>query len=270
MTAIEYRIPYKCGQVFNIKPLFDIHLGNTDCDVRAFRNMINSCDENTYFIGGGDMIDAIVTKDVKRYRKSGDDSDGDAIIDEQIELTTDILSSVKERIIGLGCGNHEDIIKVRCATDPIKRICKNLTTDKHKISLLGYSSFIKLVFSMNGGAGRTLVIKTHHGYGGGSRTRGADITKFEKDMAKWDADVYLYGHVHKLQFDRFPRLGLKGITIVDRPQLLCICGTYLKTCSSTIDPTYAEIKGYPPCEIGGLMIKVKPDTRKWLDLSVEI
>jgi hypothetical protein len=37
-----------------------------------------------------------------------------------------------------------------------------------------------------------------------------------------------------------------------------LTGTFLKTYSDTTDPTYAEVKGYPPVEIGGLVLNLKP------------
>ena len=144
------------------------------------------------------------------------------------------------------------------------------TLHKHTIIYTGYSCLLKIVFSHNGGAGRSVIIRQHHGWGGGSRTRGANITKYERDIGKWDADIFLYGHVHQKQFDRVPRLGMRGLKLIARHQLMVLCGSYLKTYSETEDPTYAEIKGFPPVEIGGVTIKIKPDSNRWVHLSAEL
>lgn len=263
MIIVEHHIEYKYGDIIKIKPIFDVHMGNRHCDVKGFKKFLQDDDDpQTYFIGGGDLLDSIVVTD-KRYRKTEDGTTGDDIVDEQIAEMLKCLLPYKERILGLGTGNHEDVITNRCGTNPIKRLCKEL-----EVPFLGYSCFFRVRMSENGGRCRQVVIKQHHGWGGGSRTRGANITKYERDLGKWDADIFLYGHVHQKQYDRMPRLGISGMTLVSRPQLMAICGTFLKTLSDTSDPTYSELKGFPPTEIGGITIKIKP-TRQSYELWAE-
>ena len=137
---------------------------------------------------------------------------------------------------------------------------------------LGYSGLIKIIFreqSKSGGKlgrGRTVIIRYHHGWGGGSRTQGADLTKFSKDVAYWDADIFLYGHVHRKQTDAIPRLGLVGEKLISKPKIMCICGTFLKTYTGSMEPTYSEVKGYPPVEIGGVVVNIKPD-KDWVKIK---
>ena len=118
------------------------------------------------------------------------------------------------------------------------------------------------------GIGRKVVIRGHHGWGGGSRTQGADLTKYSRDVAYWDADIFGYGHVHRLQDDRIPRLGLVGKKLIAKPKVMVICGTFLKTLSEDASPSYSERAGYPPTEIGGAIISIKPDSHKWVDIRV--
>jgi hypothetical protein len=247
------RIPYKYGQTFKIKPLFDVHYGADACDERAFASFLKDSDENTYFIGGGDILDSIHVTD-KRYRKSGDTTKGDAVIDEQIKGALSYLMPYRKRILGLAAGNHEDVILKRSGTDPTMRMCSKL-----EVPYLGFSGLFRITFSEKGGRGRSVVIRYHHGWGGGSRTGGATITKYEKDMRYWDADIYLYGHDHQRKVDETPRLGLSGSRLISRGQWLCVCGNFLKTYvpGST---TYSEIKGYPPVPIGGVVIEIKPES----------
>jgi len=209
-------------------------------------------------------MDSIIVPDI-RYRKSQDAMKEDmAIIDKQIEQAEDLLSPYKNRIIGLASGNHETNIIRRAGTDPIARLTRALECKN-----LGYSGLIKLRLSENGSRGRTVTIRYHHGWGGGSRTQGADLTKFSKDLQYWQADIFLYGHVHRKQTDRVPRLGLSGEELVSKPKVLCICGTFLKTYSKGIDSTYSEEKGYPPVEIGGLIVNIKP-VRKWVSIWTDL
>lgn len=264
MIVVEYAIPYKLGQTITLKPLFDVHLGNTYCDERELKRYLDDRDDNTYLVGGGDIMDSIITKDVKRYVKHADAAETDSIIDDQVDKAYEFLKDYKGKIIGLGTGNHESTINKYHGTHPIRRLCKKLDTTS-----LGFSWIVILKFRENDGRGRSLVIRGHHGWGGGSRTQGADLTKFSKDMAYWSADMFLYGHVHRRQSDKIDRIGLIGTKLVPKPKFLFLCGTFLKTFSLSDEATYSEEKGYPPVSIGGINIKIKP-TRTWLSVDSDI
>ena len=260
MEITTRKIEYKYGDTVKLVPIFDVHLGNAACDVAAFRKFLAGFDENTYFIGGGDFFDAVVVTD-KRYRKSIDASAGDDIIDQQIDKGEELLKPYAGRILGMGTGNHEDTVTKRSGTNMMARLCKRLD-----VPFLGFSGLYKLQFREKGGRGRTVIIRYHHGWGGGSRTQGADLTKYSKDMAYWDADVFLYGHVHRQQTDQVPRLGLSGNRLIARPKIICICGTFLRTYTKGTDPTYSEVCGYPPVAIGGVTVEITPN-RSWVDMK---
>jgi hypothetical protein len=247
------RIPYSQGQTITIKPIFDVHRGNRYCDDKAFRKYLADSDESTYFLGGGDLMDSIVIQD-PRYEKSSDGTLSDAIIDEQVDIFYNDLKPYKERIIGLGRGNHEGQVIKRHGTDMVGRLCKRLET-----TYLGFSCLIRLIlYHRTGGRVRTVIIRMHHGWGGGSRTQGGDLTKYSKDTAYWDADIFLFGHGHRKQTDKSPRLALCGNSLISKPKLIGLCGTFLKTYSDGTDSSYSEEKGYPPVEIGGIRVNLKP------------
>lgn len=263
MIIYTHRIPYEYGQTIKIKPLGDWHWGNAHCDKRAVKAFLDDSDENTYFLGIGDLLDSIITPD-GRYAKHADDTNSDAILDEQSDGLFSVLEPYKNRIIGLGRGNHEDSIIRHCGTDLIARLCEKL-----ECKYLGYSGLVRILMRREGGGGRSVVIRWHHGWGGGSRTQGADLTKYTKDMAYWDADVFLYGHVHRSQGDRVPRMGLVGNTLSSKPKMIGICGTFLKTYSKGTESTYSERSGYPPVEVGGIVLNIKPN-RKWVSMSFDL
>ncbi len=262
MIIEEKKIEYKYGDVIKIKPLFDVHLGNNYCDKQACKKYLADSDENTYFIGGGDLLDSIVVTD-PRYAKHADGTLGD-IIDDQVDMAVEILEPYKDRIIGIGKGNHEEQIVKRCGTDPIRTICQRLG-----VTHLGLSGLIRLVFTENGSRGRTVIVRWHHGWGGGARTLGASITRYSKDMMYWDADLYLYGHDHQRKMDRIERMGLSGKKLIAKPKVLVVCGTFLKTFSESTDTSYSELKGYPPTSIGGVNINIKPVDR-WVNIWVDV
>lgn len=262
MQVTTHRLTYEYGKKIRLKPIADVHLGNQACDVKAFKEFLQDSDESTLFIGIGDLLDSVIVKD-KRYRKSSDATDGDSIVDEQIDRAEDLLSPYKNQILGLGDGNHEDTIIRIAGTNPIKRLCKRLD-----VPFLGFSGLFRLVFSeqkdnQRPSRGRTVIIRYHHGWGGGSRTQGADLTKYSKDIAYWQADIFLYGHVHKKQTDEIPRMGIVGDTLIAKDKQIAICGTFLKT--YTKDTTYSEVKGYPPISVGGVCVEIRPDN-KWVQM----
>jgi len=261
MIVHTYRIPCEYGEKITIKPVFDVHLGNEYCDKRAFKSFLADSDERTYFLGGGDLCDAIGTKD-PRYAKHADGTTSHDIIDEQIDEAFEYLEPYKDRIIGLGIGNHEMKTSDYCGTNPIKRLCRRLD-----VTPLGYSGFVRLILRGKDGGGRTVKIKYHHGWGGGGRTAGGSLTKYEKDMAKWDADVFYYGHDHQRKVDQIERLGIVGDKIFSKPKKIGICGTFLKTFSETVDPTYSELKGYPPVPIGGIATEITVE-KPWVKIKM--
>ena len=262
MITGEKRIEYQYGDKFRLKVIADVHLGAVACDEKAFKDYLADCNDNTYYLGIGDLYDAIIVTD-KRYDKSSDASDGDDIVDFQVNKGVELLEPYKDKILGLGYGNHERTIIRRSGSDMMKRTCRRLDVPE-----LGYSGLFKLIFRMKHGAARSVIIRYHHGFGGGSRTQGADLTKFSKDAAHWDADLFLYGHVHRKQDDEIQRLGLRGTKLIAKPKIIVICGTFLKTYLDGSDATYSEVAGYPPTTIGGVNIDITPDTNSWVKIEV--
>ncbi len=264
MIVKTYPIKYKYGDVVKIKPIADVHYGCKHCDVRAFKRYMDDHDDNTYFLGIGDFYDAIIMSDF-RYRRSSDATVKEGMLDELVDMGAELLEPYKDKILGLGEGNHERKITLKFGTNLVQRLCNRLGVD-----FLGYSGLVKLSLREDKkGRGRTVVIRYHHGWGGGSRTQGADLTKYSKDTKYWQADVFLYGHVHRKQADRVPRMGLVGETMVSKPKVLAICGTFLKTFSKGSESTYSEEGGYPPVDVGGLTINIRPDSRyfkMWVDM----
>jgi predicted phosphodiesterase len=264
----EHHISYDhVGDTLTLKPLADAHLGSRYCDVKSLKAYLSEGydDPKCYVIVLGDLLDAVITKDMKRYTKGADASPGDDILDYQIGVAEELLKPYGDRIIGIGMGNHESSILKYHGTHLTRRLAKELNTVS-----LGYSALVRIRFEhASGGRVKTLEIRYHHGWGGGSRTQGADLTKFSRDMMYWDADLFLFGHVHRRQSDKVDRLSWTTGRLVSKPKRMFICGTFLKTLSETDEPTYSEEKGYPPVSIGGVNIKIRV-TKDWLDITSDV
>ena len=139
-----------------------------------------------------------------------------------------------------------------CSLNPVKMLC-----DMLGVPYGGYTYFLTLRFRGDNGGGRTVTIRAPHGWGGGSRTEGADITKFCRDAGKYNADIFCYGHVHKLQAYATPIVGSNGKTLVAKDRWVVLTGTWLKTLSHNTDSTYSERAGFAPIHVGSPTISLE-------------
>lgn len=264
MVIYTYRIPYKLGETIRLKTISDWHIGSTYCDEKCIKKYLEDSDDKTYFIGLGDVADSVIISDKKRYLKSSDATTGDDIIDQQENKIFNILESYKNNIIGLGLGNHEQSLVKHSSTNIIKRLCTRLDT-----KYLGYSFIIRLILHENNSRVRSVYVRGIHGWGASSRNQGGDLNKYMRDLNFYSCDVALYGHCHKLQADRIPRLSMSGNKLISRDRHLVLCGSFLKTLSDDENPSYAELAGYPPIPIGAPTISLKPDNT-WVKIKVDL
>ena len=265
MKVDTIKLDYKLGETIKIRPISDVHLQNKWCDKKAFKRYLD-VDDSTYFLSVGDLFDGIITSDLKRYRKSTDDTESDDILNESVELAYDLLNPVKEKILFLADGNHEKSIQRHCSFNMTRALCTMLDVPQ-----FGYSWMFRLILALpdNGGRGRSVYFYGHHGWGGGTRTEGGNITKFSKHVPSYDADIYLFGHVHECDFKPLARLSMCGNRLISKPKHLAICGTFLKTLTNTIESTYSEEHGFRPVAIGGLEIEITPIT-DWCDIRMHL
>lgn len=254
MEATRFNVQYTYGQTIKIKPLIDPHIGAYASDIPKLKSYLKDSEEDTYFINCGDLFDSIIFTDV-RYSKGHDATSAlnSAIIDEQVDMGCELLAPYANRFLGIGEGNHERKVANKSGTNPAKRICRRLN-----IPYLGYSGLLRLYLHEEGNTrGRSVIIRYHHGFGGG-RTGGSSITRYEKELGYWDADIYMYGHDHDINVKPYARIALAGRKVINKPKWLITGGTFLKTFTVGGEPTYSEIKGYRPLPIGGVLIEIKP------------
>jgi hypothetical protein len=269
MFSFTFHIPFKNGDKFKVLPLSDIHYDgrgkNSLCDSdKLKRDLAERVDDKTIILSIGDNFGGIIPSDVKRYRKTHDAAEGEDILDESINGLAEILMPYREQIYGLGDGNHEQSILAHCGTDMTRRLIAILNHGRKnpvEIQHLGYSWLLRFAFRRKGGGGRSVIIRGHHGWGGGSRTQGADVTKFSHDAQYWNANLFLYGHVHKMKINDIEEgsmVGERGWKTTRKR--MCICGTYQKTYSDSRSATYAEMKGYPPTTLRHPIIYLMPNS----------
>jgi len=262
MIIDTVRIPYKnYGQTIKICSISDTHEGHVNQDSEALRRTLARKD--CYFIFNGDNWDSIVIPD-RRYHKSMDATKGDAILDEGYNSFKEKLLPIKDRILWVHRGNHEDTVIRRCGVDLTKRLCEELG-----VLYAGYSSLIGVMLYKKGGGTRTVDFRCHHGWGGGCRTIGSVITKYSHDIKYWEADIYIYGHDHAMHAVPIPRGRRAGKKLLADDKHVILSGTYLRTYTNTIDASWHETRGFPLTQIGSPTINLTPTAHKWVEISVD-
>lgn len=253
---LVYPVNYKSMKdIIKVKPIMDLHKGAKGCDLRAFKSFIKDGDENTYYYTNGDLWDAIYFRD-KRFKSSGQEhTDIDDPIDVEIEEMVELLSPIKDKLICIGHGNHEETVLKTCGTNMSKRLAKALD-----VPYKGYSFWFRLNLHQNGGKVRNVDIFSTHGFGGGTRTEGGSITKYSKFADRFLCDILVVGHDHRKQYVRYPIMGIKGVTdvrLMAQPKLVCLGGSWKKAYSNDTSTTWEETKGFCASEIGGITIEIK-------------
>jgi glycerol kinase len=64
-------------------------------------------------------------------------------------------------------------------------------------------------------------------------------------------------------------IGSKNVSLYGKAKLICLGGSWKKTYGTGTSTTWEETKGFPPTEIGGITISIKP-SHKWVNLNVSM
>lgn len=196
------------SSTFKLYPLGDIHIGAMNCAENEFRSVVRMIrdDPDAMWVGGGDMLDAVVLQDVKRFdiqsmpawMFTGKAEDikakiGD-IISAQQKRFLEIVWPIKDKCLGLIEGNHEYSIYKHHGRDVMTHLCEALHTEN-----LTDCAFIRMRFRRGGEhstascSGATVFIC--HGFGEG-RSAGAEPNKLAKLAADKEVDLLVTGHSH--------------------------------------------------------------------------
>lgn len=264
MKVYTRTIPYDYdGQVFNLIPISDVHVGASTWNKEAFEKDIQRIGKmkNALVIDDGDACDFIIRKDEKRYNEAVIHpyfKDSTKLVDDQCDYYVSVMQKYikPEQLLGIGSGNHHETIRERCDTDPTNTICRALHTEN-----LGYCCYYRLLFKREGKGYQELIIYLNHGFGEGGRTEGASITKYcNHAKSIREARVFLYGHDHQLWTKPVPYPEPKLDKIHAINTIVADCGTYKMTLSKEAIPDYGEKRGYPLRAIGHVTIEITTPT----------
>ena len=257
----------KAAQPTRLVAVGDLHVGSSTFARRRFKKFMaeQAAIPQTHFIIMGDVFDALVVNDSKRFRLSNIDpcyfscAHPDRFLDMQVDDAIELLSPYTSQILGILRGNHEDQILKRYNTDMIWQLCDRLGG---KNLDLGYSALLYLQLKTDSSTKnrtlRAVRVFLHHGYGGGSRTEGGAVTTYSRFITYYDADIYLVGHSHQQWSKKIARVGInrKG-DWEDRTVILANTGTFKKSLVEGVSPSWEETMGFNPRLLGGTAIEIK-------------
>lgn len=221
-----------------IIPISDVHIGEKSADLKAFKEVIERIknEPNTYTILNGDLCN-IALKNSK-----SDVYNDDLTPMEQVLTIINFLEPIKDKILVMSNGNHEDRITKDTSIDVLYLVAKQLRIEQVYSPSWWY---LYLSFGVNGRHKERPMLYTLTGYhgSGSAQTTGAKANKVKKMSQVVLADVYIMSHVHE-------PITTKGIiytpdyqhkSIVRRDMYYCISNSFLN-----YENSYAEKMGIIP------------------------
>ena len=251
------------GDWFKIVPLGDVHVGNSNCDMQAFKDMVDwiKNKDKCMWVGMGDYIDAINYSD-KRFdpktisTKYLIEGDIDKCIQMQIQDFVDIVEPIKDKCIGLLRGNHEETIRQHYHYDVLYELAKELELPRKM--LLYDTAVLRLHFKIFGQKRNYDVFLAHGNVGG--RSPGVKANRIHELHKFFQADIYLLAHSHikQAQLSTLLYFNNRG-TLCKKKIVDAYTGCFLRGYERD-KTSYVEKWLFPPTDIGSIKIELKPET----------
>ena len=232
------------------------------CAEDEIKKQIKKVKEDPFalWIGMGDYCEFITPKDKRFDGKAISEwvNKGD-IAQSQEDKIVEWLDPIKKKCIGLLTGNHEESMRLQYNSEVHKHICKRLEVED-----LGYSCFYLLKFSRLGN-GAVTTYKCHFEHGsGGAQTEGGLTMRLAKSIGAFSGNIYALGHLHAMKVDSIPLLDInEHLEVKSSPRVGAITGCWFRAYFDNEGfPSYAELKGLKPTNIGCPYFDLYPDDRE--------
>jgi len=174
-----------------IIPISDVHLGDKHLNMKLLKETLKRIkeEENTYTILNGDFCNFALKN------SKSDVYEDDLSPMEQLNLMLDLIEPIKDKILVISTGNHEDRIKKETNMDVTSLVAKQLGIEDRYADgwWYLYLRFGKKVV----GAYKPMCyqITGYHGSGGG-RKPGGKANRLQEMSQVVIADIYIMGHTH--------------------------------------------------------------------------
>lgn len=188
MKAIRCDLPQDLDGI-EILPLADMHMGDRCCDFKLIQRRIEYIRDtpNVYCILNGDLMDTAIASSV------GDTYAASLQPMEQLKQCVKIFAPIKDKIICITSGNHENRVYKSDGLD----MTEIMATQLGIAELYTDTAAILFVRFGKEKRGRKLCYAAYvtHGSGGG-RKEGGKINRLADLAAIVDADLYIHSHTH--------------------------------------------------------------------------
>jgi predicted phosphodiesterase len=253
-----------------VVPFGDIHIGAAGVNIAYLKNTIDwiAKTPNCYAIGMGDYCDAIDIKD-KRFDIKAIDKRFipylDNIASAQMNYIVELLMPIKNKILCMIPGNHEDKLRTRYSIDVMKQLESSLG-----VNVGDYMTYFRLKFNRNQFHAVPITFWLQHGWFAG-RKMGGKVNQLSDVASSYEADVYIAGHSHDLFATTAEKISLPigGMNIVKSKKIFINSGTFMET-TSMGGTSYSEQKAYSVAKIGTARLDIYPGHKSRPDLHVRI
>ena len=216
----------------------DEHIGDNNCDIERVRERIDyvATHDNAYCVLNGDILDYASRSSI------GDIETRQFNIMGQIEKGVELFAPIKDKILAVTNGNHENRAYKKEGIDISKLVAMQLGLDDRYSST---SAFIFLRFGeMSSHEHKRPVCYTIymlHGSGGG-RKEGAKAIRLADMASIVDADIFIHSHTHlpMIMKQGFFRVDLSNSTVSNQTKL------FVNTASCLNYGGYGEAQEFKP------------------------
>jgi predicted phosphodiesterase len=170
----------------------DLHIGDSQCDFKLILEKIEHIKntKNAYCILDGDLMDTAIASSI------GDTYGANLQPMEQLKQCVKIFEPIKDKILAVLPGNHENRVYKTDGIDITELMCSQLGIyDRYSptTALL----FIRFGERKTGHHHRRQLYTVYvtHGSGGG-RKEGGKVNRLADLASIVDADIYIHGHTH--------------------------------------------------------------------------
>ena len=243
--------------------LSDLHFGNPYCSIKHFLRATDFIrrNDNCYCYLNGDLCESVIRTSVGEiYKQVGSP-------DDQKKQVIEWLLPIKDKILGMTSGNHENRIWQSTGVDISRDIAETLGVPYRPEGML-----YKLSFGDNNNStkGKPYVFWCYmtHGYGG-ARTKAAKAVKAER-LSYWlYADVFAMSHDHVVNVspnvsflpDNRGSVGKDGFLsgrVTAHREMIIKTNAFLKFGG------YGEMGGFPPSDLATPVISLlAPTSKEW-------
>ncbi len=233
MKAIKCNLPY--AEQIEVHPMADLHIGDSQCDYKLILEKIEYIKntKNAYCILDGDLMDTAIASSI------GDTYAANLQPMEQLKHCVKIFEPIKDKILAVLPGNHENRVYKSDGIDMTEIMCGQLGISER------YSPTTALLFvrfgKNNKGRRQLYTIYVTHGSGGGRR-EGGKVNRLADLACIVDADIFLMGHTHLpvVMKEAFYRVSgaNSSVDLVDK--------LYVNTAASLNHGGYGDKAGFKP------------------------